>query len=194
LNLAGSKSLRALVLAPNGRDAPLTVTLLKDAGFTADICADLPALVGEMERGAGMVIIADEALQASDMRPLIRFLQAQPPWSDMPIILLTHRGGGPERNPAALRLGDLLGNVSFLERPFHPTTLSSMVHSASRGRRRQYEARQRLEDISEREGQLQTALTARGQWMSSPPCSTSRRRPAAISAASPARVFPMKSC
>jgi DNA-binding response OmpR family regulator len=144
LNLAGSKSLRALVLAPNGRDAPLTVTLLKDAGFTADICADLPALVGEMERGAGMVIIADEALQASDMRPLIRFLQAQPPWSDMPIILLTHRGGGPERNPAALRLGDLLGNVSFLERPFHPTTLSSMVHSASRGRRRQYEARQRL--------------------------------------------------
>ena len=166
MNLAASKSLRALVLAPTGRDASLTVSLLKEAGLAADMCADLPALVDAMELGAGMVIIADEALQTSDMRPLIRHLETQPPWSDMPIILLTHRGGGPERNPAALRLGDLLGNVSFLERPFHPTTLSSMVHAAARGRRRQYEARLRLEEISEREDQLQTALTAGhlGAW------------------------------
>jgi signal transduction histidine kinase/DNA-binding response OmpR family regulator len=163
---AGSKSLRALILAPNGRDAPLTVQLLKEVGQTADICAELPALVAEMERGAGLVVIADEALQSCDMRPLRGFLETQPPWSDMPIILLTHRGGGPERNPAALRLGDQLGNVSFLERPFHPTTLSSMVHAAVRGRRRQYEARQRLEEIGEREHQLQTALTAGrlGSW------------------------------
>ena len=31
----------------------------------------------------------------------------------------------------------VLGNVSFLERPFHPTTLASMVRSAVRSRRRQ---------------------------------------------------------
>jgi len=56
--------------------------------------------------------------------------------------------------------------VSFLERPFHPTTLSSMVRAATRARRRQYEARARLEEISEREDQLQTALTAGrlGSW------------------------------
>jgi PAS domain S-box-containing protein len=84
----------------------------------------------------------------------------------MPVILLTHRGGGPERNPAALRLAAVLGNVSFLERPFHPTTLTSMVRAAVRGRGRQYEARSRLEEISEREQQLQTALKAGrlGSW------------------------------
>jgi PAS domain S-box-containing protein len=84
----------------------------------------------------------------------------------MPIILLTHRGGGPERNPAALRLAQVLGNVSFLERPFHPTTLTSMVRAAVRGRRRQYDARVRLEQISEREQQLETALKAGrlGSW------------------------------
>src|SRR3990167_7690761 len=49
------------------------------------------------------------------------------------------RGGGLERNPAAERYGRALGNVSFLERPFHPTTLVSIVQTALRGRRRQYE-------------------------------------------------------
>jgi PAS domain S-box-containing protein len=166
LNRTGAQSLRALVLAPNGRDAPLTVLLLKEAGFEADICTDVVSLASELKRGAGLAVVADEALRASDLRPLVGFLEAQPPWSDLPIILLTHHGGGPERNPAALRLGEILGNVSFLERPFHPTTLSSMVRAAVRGRRRQYEARVRLEEISEREQQLQTALTAGrlGSW------------------------------
>jgi PAS domain S-box-containing protein len=166
VNSNGASSLRALVLAPNGRDAPLSVMLLKEAGFAADICKDLGKLNEELRNGAGLAIIADEALQNAEMRPLVTFLEEQPAWSDIPIILLTHRGGGPERNPAALRLAAILGNVSFLERPFHPTTLTTMVRAAARGRRRQYDARARLEEISEREQQLQTALTAGrlGSW------------------------------
>ncbi len=146
MSTADSVSLRALVLAPNGRDAALTVQLLQAIEVSADICADLSALVREMQRGAGMLIIAEEAVRAERLPPLLDFLGAQPAWSDLPVILLTHRGGGPERNPAAVRLGDLLGNVSFLERPFHPVTLHSMVRAAVRGRRRQYDARQRLEE------------------------------------------------
>ncbi len=162
----GGNSLRALVLATTGRDAPLIVSLLKELNLDGEICADVGALVGEMKRGAGLAIIADEALPSSDLRPMVNFLQMQPSWSDFPIVLLTHRGGGLERNPAALRLAAVLGNVSFLERPFHPTTLSSMVRAAVRARRRQYEARSRLDEISEREDQLQTALTAGrlGSW------------------------------
>jgi PAS domain S-box-containing protein len=166
VNSNGALSLRVLVLAPNGRDAPLTVMLLREAGFAAHICAHLGNLNDELRNGAGLAIVADEALQNAELRPLIAFLEAQPPWSDIPIILLTHRGGGPERNPAALRLAAVLGNVSFLERPFHPTTLTSMVRAAARARRRQYDARARLEEISEREQQLHTALTAGrlGSW------------------------------
>jgi PAS domain S-box-containing protein len=166
LNLPDGLSLRAVVLAPHGRDAPLIVSLLREVGVAADACRGLAALCAELKRGAGLAIIADEALLGADRRPLQTFLEAQPPWSDMPVILLTHRGGGLERNPAALRLAEALGNVSFLERPFHPTTLSSMVRAALRGRGRQYEARSRLEEISEREQQLQTALKAGrlGSW------------------------------
>ncbi|HEY2633729.1 MAG TPA: ATP-binding protein [Steroidobacteraceae bacterium] len=166
MNANGALSLRALILAPSGRDAPLLVMLLKEAGFAADICTHLGVLNQELVKGAGLAIVADEALQNAELRPLVAFLESQPPWSDIPIILLTQRGGGPERNPAALRLAGLLGNVSFLERPFHPTTLTSMVRSAARGRRRQYDARGRLEEIGEREQQLHTALTAGrlGSW------------------------------
>ena len=113
-----------------------------------------------------MAIIANEAIDSADLRPLAMFLERQPSWSDFPIILLTRQGGGPERNPAAARLAEILGNVIFIERPFHPTTLASLVRTTIRGRRRQYEARARLEDLSEGEQRLQTALKAGrlGSW------------------------------
>ncbi|MGD5639556.1 PAS domain-containing protein, partial [Xanthomonas citri pv. citri] len=60
----------------------------------------------------------------------------------------------------AMRLGLVLGNVTFIERPFHPTTLVSVVGSALRGRRRQYQSRAILENLTESEGLLQTALSA----------------------------------
>jgi signal transduction histidine kinase/CheY-like chemotaxis protein len=157
---------RAIILAPIGRDGPLAAGLVRQAGFSAAICADVPIVGQELDRGAALAILADEALQQADLRPLAAFLERQPAWSDLPIILLTRHGGGPERNPAAARLAEALGNVTFLERPFHPTTLISVVRAAVRGRRRQYEARDRLEDLGEAGLQLQTALRAGhlGPW------------------------------
>ena len=154
MNRPGPNSERAIILAPHGRDASLAALILKEAGFAAEACAGLPALVEELDRGAGLAIIADEAIQSADLRPLANFLEDQPAWSDLPIILLTHHGGGPERNPAAAQLAEILGNASFLERPFHPATLASMVRSAVRSRRRQYEARSRLEELIEGERRL----------------------------------------
>ena len=154
MNRPGPNSERAIILAPHGRDGPLAALILKEAGFAAEACAGLPALVEELDRGAGLAIIADEAIHSADLQPLANFLEDQPAWSDLPIILLTHHGGGPERSPAAARLAEILGNASFLERPFHPTTLASMVRSAVRSRRRQYEARSRLEELIEGEQNL----------------------------------------
>ena len=55
---------------------------------------------------------------------------------------------------------EVLGNVSFLERPFHPTTLISVVRTALRGRRRQYEARARLEALHKSEAHARHAEAA----------------------------------
>jgi signal transduction histidine kinase len=155
----GPLSERAIILAPNGRDAEVAALILKEAGCPADIRGDLPALCEEIVRGAGLAIIADEAVRNANLRPLADFLGQQPAWSDFPIILLTKRGGGPERNPAAARLAEALGNVTFLERPFHPTTFASIVRTALRGRRRQYEARSRLQELAAERAAL-SELTA----------------------------------
>jgi signal transduction histidine kinase/DNA-binding response OmpR family regulator len=156
----GASSERAVILAPTGRDASVAAALIREAGYYANICADLAALMHEVQSGAGLAVIADEAIKTADLRPLMQWLSEQPSWSDFPVVLLTHQGGGPERNPDAMRLGQVLGNVTFIERPFHPTTLVSVVGSAVRGRRRQYQARAILEDLTESEGLLQTALNA----------------------------------
>jgi signal transduction histidine kinase/DNA-binding response OmpR family regulator len=138
--------------------------ILQEAGFPAIITHDLGGMCRELISGAGLAIIADEALRGVDINPLLNLLANQPAWSDQPIVLLTHHGG-PDQNPSA-RLGKLLGNVTFLERPFHPATLVSLVTTAVRGRRRQYEARSRMEDLRESEQRLQHALKAGrlGSW------------------------------
>jgi PAS domain S-box-containing protein len=156
----GPSSERAVILAPKGRDASVAAALIGEAGYHANVCADLGALVDEIESGAGLAVVADEAIKTADLRGLVNWLNSQPSWSDFPIVLLTHQGGGPERNPDAARLGQLLGNVTFIERPFHPTTLVSIVGSAVRGRRRQYQSRAILENLTESEDLLQTALSA----------------------------------
>ncbi|HEY4345556.1 MAG TPA: ATP-binding protein [Parvibaculum sp.] len=162
----GPLSERAIILAPGGRDGHIAASILREVGFPAEVHPSLLSLCAELKKGAGLAIIADEAIRGADLRPLASFLAAQPAWSDFPIVLLTQRGGGPERNPAAARLAEILGNVSFLERPFHPTTLASVVRAAIRGRRRQYEARDHLQELGEGEKRLQTALKAGrlGSW------------------------------
>ncbi|MDD1964013.1 response regulator [Pseudomonas putida] len=164
MSTPGQLSERAIILAPHGRDSQIALMILQEAGFPALVTHDLAGLCREMASGAGLAIVADEALRGVDLNPWLTLLANQPAWSDLPIVLLT-RHGGPEHNPSA-RLGKMLGNVTFLERPFHPATLVSLVTTAVRGRRRQYEARSRMEDLLESEQRLQHALKAGrlGSW------------------------------
>nr|WP_218647290.1 ATP-binding protein [Sphingobium lactosutens] len=134
-------------MAPRGRDAAIAASILEEADLRSTICTSLRHLVSELEKGAGFALLAEEGMRSDNLHPLAQWLDAQPEWSDFPFVLLTQRGGGIERNPAAKRFLDMLGNVTFLERPFHPTTLVSLARSALRGRRRQYEARARLEEL-----------------------------------------------
>lgn len=140
---------RALILAPQGRDAVVAGSILGEAGLRSEIVRDIGDLLAELAAGAGFAIVTEEALAGPPLHRLSQWIEAQEEWSDFPFVLLTRRAGGFERNPAAGRYLELLGNATFLERPFHPTTLVSLAQSALRGRRRQYEARARLQDLDE---------------------------------------------
>jgi signal transduction histidine kinase/CheY-like chemotaxis protein len=158
--LAASESERVLIVAPTGRDAAVAGSILAEARLPLLVCPDIACLLAEIGE-VGVALIAEEALQSADYPDLVRWIDQQPPWSDLPIVLVAHRGGGVERNPAARRMTAALGNVTFLERPFHPTTLVSVIQTALRGRRRQYEARDRIETIRAAEALLERRVEER---------------------------------
>lgn len=153
----GSGSDTALILAPVGRDAAIAAAMLRESRIPALICPDLECLVRELRDAVGFVLVTEEALIGADLRGVDSWIKNQPEWSDLPFVLLTRKGGGIERNPEAGRFLDVLGNVTFLERPFHPTTLISLARAALRARRRQYDARARLRALQESEDRLRTA-------------------------------------
>ena len=161
MSLGGELSERALVLAPSGRDAAVAAAILKEGGMIAVACDTLDDLLNRMAEGAGLAVVVAEALSDTDLTALSGWIENQPTWSDFPFLVLNRRGGSVERNPAARRLSATLGNVSFLERPFHPTTLVSAVDTALRGRKRQYEARARIAEIQRAEALLERRVIER---------------------------------
>ena len=156
----GASSERAVILAPTGRDASVAAALIREAGYYANVCGDLPALLREVEGGAGLAVIADEAIKTADLRSLVNWLNAQPSWSDFPIVLLTHQGGGPERNPDAMRIGQIARQRHIHRAPVSSDHARQRRRLRGRGRRRQYQTRAILADLTESEELLQTALNA----------------------------------
>jgi two-component sensor histidine kinase len=141
----GPNSERALILAPRGRDAEVASQLLQEAGWPTFVCADVERLCDEFIKGAAFAVVVEEALTPDELSAFGKCIEAQPAWSDFPLVVLTEHGDIPGRNVIASQLQDVLGNVTFLERPFHPTTLISVARAALRSRRRQYETRELLE-------------------------------------------------
>ena len=69
---------RALILAPQGRDAAVALAMLKEAGMRAAIVLDVHQLVAELVAGAGFGLLTAEALSGADLKPLADWLVGQP--------------------------------------------------------------------------------------------------------------------
>lgn len=141
----GPNSERVLILVERRRDADVASRLLIEAGFLALVCHGAAHLTGELRQGAGCAVITDQVIDGPAAQMLHGWVQEQPAWSDLPIIVLTGKVDEPVRDRSTRELQDTLGNVSLVERPFHPRTLVSVARAALRSRRRQYEARGLLE-------------------------------------------------
>lgn len=136
------------MLAPLGGDGPAMATLLREHGFAAELCQSLTEVCAQIAAGAGAILVTEEALELVQVPDLFNQLKAQPPWSEMPLIILTHRG-----EPRLARLLELAtgaaGAVTLLERPISTVTLLRSIEVALRSRRRQYQVRQREQQLAE---------------------------------------------
>ena len=150
---------RVLVFAPIGRDGPASAELLRRAGLRSLACGSLGDLIAQIKIGASAVFIAEEGLFGKDLADLFSWVAEQPAWSDLPFVILTSQQEQPGVARWRKRLADYLRNVSFLERPVQPITLSSAIQAAARARSRQYQMRGLL-DARERAAQLLEAEVA----------------------------------
>jgi signal transduction histidine kinase/CheY-like chemotaxis protein len=90
--------------------------------------------------GVGAVLTVEEALTNGDgLKVLGDFVDRQPNWSDLPIVLLTNRGPDSLSVRQAL---SVLGNVTLLERPVRTLTLITSLQSVLRAREKQYQVRE----------------------------------------------------
>jgi signal transduction histidine kinase/CheY-like chemotaxis protein len=147
---------RVLVLAPSGRDAEVVCELLAGQHVFGTACADGADLVDELRAGAGAAVVAEEALDAGVTVLLRRVLEAQPTWSDMPLVLLAVPGHDVGRVVEELAQQGH-GHVVVLERPIRPSTLLATVRTALRARMRQYQVRDELVRRTEAERALREA-------------------------------------
>ncbi|MET3335025.1 MULTISPECIES: ATP-binding protein [Bradyrhizobium] len=152
---------RVLVFAPIGRDGPASTELFRGASLEAVNCRDLSALVSAMTEGVGAVFLAEEGLFGRDTAPLAQWIARQPPWSDLPFVVLTSHREQPAVVAWRRSIVELLRNVSLLERPVQPITLTSAIQSAIRARRRQYEIRALLEAREQTAQELEKLVVER---------------------------------
>ncbi|HEX4333843.1 MAG TPA: ATP-binding protein [Usitatibacter sp.] len=136
---------RVLILAPTGRDGPLTRELLCEHGIRCIVCADLPRLADELAQGAGALLVSEEAIARQEhLNYLGERLARQAPWSDIPVLLLARPGADSPPVRQTLRA---LGNVTLIERPVRIAALLTAVQTALRARQRQYNAREHLVEL-----------------------------------------------
>src|SRR5262245_57543921 len=107
----------ALVLAPIGRDAAAIVQQLRLARLAGEPCEQLEDVVRKLSLGAGVAIIAEEALVRTNLDALADWVAAQPSWSDFPFLVLTSSHTTRPEHALRQSLIEKLGNVSLLARP-----------------------------------------------------------------------------
>lgn len=149
------REMRLLLCAVTVRDAALMTELLGRLSLQAQRCtvAALPPL---LHAGAGALVLAEDGLAEPGMSQFLAWLGGQPPWSDLPVVLLARPGA---TSPALLQLLERLPTAIVLERPMQASTFLGAIRAALANRRRQYELRRRLTELQEAD-QRKTAFLA----------------------------------
>jgi signal transduction histidine kinase len=142
------QDLRTIIVAPTGKDGRLIANLLERQSMACHVANDVAAGCEAILDGAGAAIISEEAFVGNSIHPLLEVLRHQPPWSDFPVILLTISGRVTLESERLRELRRPLGNLFLLERPIRPETLLSTLEIALRGRQRQYQIRDQIQQYA----------------------------------------------
>ena len=142
---------RVIMLPPSSADGAVARQVLVAAGIETALCATAETFCATAEAGGAVLVLAEEALVGTDFACVLDFLDRQPAWSDIPLIVLTTRHREPTTHWRTIAGLSSIGNATLLERPMRTEMLLQAVRVALRTRERQYQLRAH---IAERESLL----------------------------------------
>jgi signal transduction histidine kinase len=135
-----------LICAPIGADARNISGVLRQAGHSPKICVTVAELAQKIQDNCGAIVLTEETLTPELMATLADVFRAQPPWSDVPIVLISSTGTESRGAALTARLKGPHRTVALLERPLRSATLLATLDSLLVARRRQYEVRDLLHE------------------------------------------------
>jgi signal transduction histidine kinase len=140
----------------------VTRTVLERAGLECRVYGGSTALAEQIGAGTGALVLTDALAGDPGAPQVAAALRRQPPWSDVPTILLSRADG---QTAATTQLLASLTNVTVLDRPTSTRTLVSSVQAAIRGRARQYQIRDQLDALREAEDALRNADRRKDEFL-----------------------------
>lgn len=149
-----------LIFAPTANDGRLAHDVLQQAKINSLVCDNINQLCTLIKDGCAAVAVSEEALSDENADQLQRLLSVQPPWSDLPIIVLTSNNVAYATQSFANA-----GNIYLLERPFSRLTLIRAVQVAIRARNKQYEILNLLSELQNSKDEAEKANIAKTQFL-----------------------------
>ena len=113
--------MKVIIVSPNEADSVLAAGFLEGDGVEPVRCATLAQAAALIGPGYGCVVLVEEALVEPDMQLFQEAVHAQPPWSDLPLLLIA--GQDSSLSTLVETVFPRSGNVSLLQRPLHPVSL-----------------------------------------------------------------------
>jgi signal transduction histidine kinase len=135
-----------LIIAPVGADAANISAVLERAHLAPRICRTDADFSAEVKADVGAIVLTEEALTSSFNAALDGAFAAQPPWSDIPVVLIVSSGPDAVGPGLAAGLRGPRRTLTTLERPLRALTLLATLETLLAARHRQYEIRDLLHE------------------------------------------------
>jgi signal transduction histidine kinase len=152
---------RVLLFPATRRDGEAIYAILEKEAMDCLVCTSAAQTAAELQQGAATLVLTDSALADAGAKRIVDALTHQPPWSDLPVVLLRK----PDTPAEADNLIGRMTNVTVLERPTSSRTLLSAIRTSVRARDRQYQMRDHVAALGEAETALRQADRRKDEFL-----------------------------
>jgi len=151
------------VVPPTRRDGEVTCSLLARVGIACSAAENVADLTARLTRGwVGVIVLTDFSLVDASLPSLITLLARQPPWSDIPVVMLTR---DRDQSVATAHALAQFTNITVLDRPVSTRSMVSAVRAALRARQWQYRIRDQWLDQERSDQALRDADRRKDEFL-----------------------------